>query len=309
MYDKKRILIPAGAALAGAVFAFLLSSWTGDNAAWALRQWLRQLSESGDAGNIAAWGMVLGASAIPALGLFWKGRQQADWLLLLAGAEIFWGLYYLVNPSMIFPADLRDLKWQVTVWAMGALGCVVSTAAVWALLRTLGALEKSPVKLLPRLLWWTAVLYSFLAAAGEVREVLAKIEVVQAGNTDPDRVFSSGVLLWILAALHLAPVLLGVWVIQLGSGLTSAMEDAPFAEETVALAGIAARRCALAARVSLLLAVACNLLQLVWLPKAAEVHFTVYLPVGTLALCAAMLVLCRYFQRAKAVSDDNDSII
>lgn len=309
MCDKKRFLIPAGAALAGAVFAFLLFSWTGDNAAWALRQWLRQLSESGSAENCAAWGIVLALSALPALGLFWRGRRQADWLLLLAGAEIFWGLYYLVNPSMIFPADLRNLQWQTTVWAMGVLGCVVSTIVVWALLRTLSALEQSPARLLPKLLWWTSVLYSFLAAAGEVREVLAKMEAVQAGNTDPGRVFSSGMLLWTLAALRLIPVLLGAGVIQLGSGLTRAMEDTPFAEETVALAGIAARRCALAARVSLLLAVVCNLLQLAWLPKAAEVHFTVYLPVGTLALCAAILVLCRYFRRAKAVSDDNDSII
>lgn len=309
MNEKKNILIPIGVALAGVAFAFLLSSWTGDNSAWALRQWLRQLSESGTAGNMAAWGMVLGASALPALGLFWRGRRQADWLLLLAGAEIFWGLYYLVNPSMIFPADLRNLQWQTSFWAMGVLGCVVSTIVVWALLRTLSALEQSPARLLPKLLWWTAVLYSFLAAAGEVREVLAKMEAVQAGNTDPDRIFSSGMLLWILAGLHLVPVLLGAWVIQLGSGLTSAMEDTPFAAETVALAGRAARRCALVARVSLLLAVVCNLLQLVWMPQAAEVHFSVYLPVGTLALCAAMLVLCRYFQRAKAVSDDNDSII
>ena len=309
MHEKKRFLLPGGAALAGAVFAWLTASWAGGNAAWEVRQWLRQLSESGSVGNCAAWGIVLGVSVLPALGLFWQGRKPADWLLLLAGLVIFWGLYYLVNPSLIFPADLRDLQWQTTFWAMGALGCVASTVAVWALLRTLDTLEHSPGKLLPRLLWWTAVLYSFLAAAGEVREVLAKMEAVQAGNTDPGRVLNSEVLLWILAALHLVPVNLGAWIIQLGSGLTSAMEDAPFAAETVALAGAAARRCALAARVSLLTAVGSNLLQLVWMPWAAEVHFTVYLPVGTLALCAAMLLLCRYFQRAKAVSDDNDSII
>lgn len=309
MKNKRRFLIPVCAALAGAALAWLLSSCTGDNAAWEVRAFLRRLSESGSAGNMAAWGIVLALTFLPALGLLWRGRRHADWLLLLTGAEIFWGLYYLVNPSLIFPADLRDLKWQTTFWAMGALGCVVSTAAVWALLRTLGALEQSPGKLLPRLLWWTVVLYSFLAAAALVREVLSQIEAVQEGNTDPGRVFNSGILLWVRAVLHLVPVLLGAWVIQLGSALTQAMENAPFAGETVALAEITAHRCALVARICLLLTVVCNLLQLAWMPWAADVHFTVYLPVGTLALCAALLVLCRYFQRAKAVSDDNDSII
>lgn len=309
MHDKKRFLIPLGAALAGGILAFLLSLGSGGNAAWQLRQWLRQLSESGSSGNLFAWGIVLGLSLLPALGLLLPGRQRADWLLLLAGAEILGGLYYLVNPSLIFPADLNDLHWLAAIWALGTLGCVASTVVVWALLRTLAALELSPGKLLPGLLWWTAVIYSFLAAAGAVQEVLTQIEAVQAGNTDSGRVFSSGVLLWILAALRLVPILLSAWVIQFGSGLTRAMEDAPFAEATVALAALAARRCALAARICLLITVGCNLLQLIWMPKAADVHFTVYLPVGTLALCAAMLVLCRYFQRAKAVSDDNDSII
>lgn len=309
MDAKKRFLIPLGASFAGAVFAFLVSFRNGSSAAWELRQWLRELSESGFAGNLSAWGIVFGVSLLPALGLLLPRRQRADWLLLLIGAEIFGGLYYLVNPSLIFPAEFTDPQWQTSVWAMGALGCTASTAAVWVLLRILSALERSPGKLLPGLLWWTAVLYSFLAAAGAVREVLSQIEAVKAGNSDPARVFSSEVLLWILAALRLAPILLSARLIQLGSGLTRAMEDAPFADSTVALAAHAARRCALAARICLLMTLICNLLQLIWMPRAADVHFTVYLPVGTLALCAAMLVLCRYFQRAKAVSDDNDSII
>lgn len=309
MQDKKRLSVPLGAALAGAVFALLISFWNGGSTAWEIRQWLRQLSESGPGGNCAAWAVVLALSALPALGLLVPGRRRADWLLLLTGAEILVGLYCLVNPSLVFPRDFGDLQWQTTVWAMGALGCVASTAASWALLRTLSALERSPGKLLPNLLWWTAVIYSFLGAAGTVLEALSQIEAVQAGNTEPGRVFSSGILLWILAALRFVPVLLSAWVILLGSGLTRAMEEAPFAEGTVGLAALAAKRCALIARVCLLTAVGCNLLQLLWLPKAANVRFSVVLPVGTLALCAAMLVLCRYFQRAKAVSDDNDTII
>ena len=49
-----------------------------------LGEWLRGLSLSGAGGNIAAWGAVLGLTALPALGLLWRGRCRYDWLLLLA---------------------------------------------------------------------------------------------------------------------------------------------------------------------------------------------------------------------------------
>lgn len=51
--------------------------------------WLRNLSLSGFTGNIAAWSILLGISAIPVFGLLWKPRHKADWLLLLASGELF----------------------------------------------------------------------------------------------------------------------------------------------------------------------------------------------------------------------------
>ncbi len=120
---------------------------------------------------------------------------------------------------------------------------------------------------------------------------------------------SSAALLWAVAAIELIPSVLGAWVLLWGGELAWALDQAPFAGETVDLAEATARRCTLVARISLLTAVGCNLLQLVCVPAAASVSFSVYLPVGTLALCGVLLLLCKYFRRAKAVSDDNDSII
>ena len=61
-------------------------------------EWLRELSLSGAAGNILAWVIVLALAALPALGLLWRPRCQWDWLLPLAAAETFAGLYLLVKP-------------------------------------------------------------------------------------------------------------------------------------------------------------------------------------------------------------------
>ena len=66
-------------------------------------EWLRELSLSGGNGNAAAWGIVLALTALPALGLLWKGRCGYDWLLLLAAGEMLAGLYYLVTPTLLMP--------------------------------------------------------------------------------------------------------------------------------------------------------------------------------------------------------------
>ena len=52
-----------------------------------LGEWLRELSLSGS--NAAAWAIVLALTALPALGLLWRGRRRADWLLLLAAGVCF----------------------------------------------------------------------------------------------------------------------------------------------------------------------------------------------------------------------------
>ena len=54
----------------------------------AFGRWLRALSLSGGTGNLAAWGIALALTALPALGLLWRGRCGWDWLLVLAAGEI-----------------------------------------------------------------------------------------------------------------------------------------------------------------------------------------------------------------------------
>lgn len=294
--------------LGGAAAAAAKALWTvpGESGA---RTWLRTLSLSGPGGNALAWTLVLTLSVLPALGLLWRGRRRADWLLLLAGVEILAGLYFWVNPTLIFPAELSGIPGLEQGWALAAGCSAAGTLAAWALLRLLGALERSPAGLLPGVLRWASALYGALAGASAVLDVLRAVEKAAAGNTDQTRVMTSAALLWTLAVIELIPSVLGAWTLLWGGELSRALDRDPFAGETVALAEAVARRCARVARAALLTAVGGNLLQLICVPAAASVSFSVYLPVGTLALCAALLLLCRYFRRAKAVSDDNDSII
>ena len=90
--DRGLVILAAAAPLAALLPVGTLAGLGG---------WLRELSLSGPGGNAGAWAIVLGLTALPALGLLWRGRRRADWLLLLAAGEILAGLFYLVNPTLL----------------------------------------------------------------------------------------------------------------------------------------------------------------------------------------------------------------
>ena len=50
-------------------------------------------------------------------------------------------------------------------------------------------------------------------------------------------------------------------------------------------------------------------LNLLLLPQLRKVSFTMTLPLVSVALSAALFLLCRYVQQGKAIHDDNQSII
>ena len=80
-YKPKHIvplLLPAAGTLAAALLPL--------EALTALGGWLRALSLSGGVGNALAWALVLGLSALPALGLLWRPGSRWDWPLALAAA-------------------------------------------------------------------------------------------------------------------------------------------------------------------------------------------------------------------------------
>ena len=291
--------LAAGHALRGSVGAAVVAA----PAALGVR--LRALSLSGGGGNAAAWAAVVAISALPLLGLLTRRRQKADLLLPLACVTLGVGLFFLVNPTLL-GAYLSTAE----MWGLCVLGTVGSILVSWAILRLMAKLEQKPAKLLPEILYWGAGIYAFLLGADTVQTVAAKIAAVEAGNTAlPQLAASTANTIETLAAWRSIPGLMTAALVLWGSELLRAMESDPFAEETVALAEKVMRRCRWVVGISLFVAVSCNLMQLARFNKLASIDASVYFPFSTLALAAVLQQLCRYFRRAKAVSDDNDTII
>ena len=181
----------------------------------AFGRWLRALSLSGGTGNLAAWGITLVLTALPALGLLWRGRCGWDWLLVLAAGEIFAGVFFLVNPAMLRPGV--DSETVGTMWALAAAGSTAATLLAWAVLRGLGRLERTTGRTMEGLLLGAAVLLGWLAAWSQCADLIAELRAAAESNTAP------GLILWptylvlcLLAAADLIPELLGCAVLVWG---------------------------------------------------------------------------------------------
>ena len=314
MYQSKRsIIFTADAFILGCILAVLLGTPSADQLTNPLANFgnfLRNLSLKSGPGNVGAWAIVIVLSALPLLGFLWKKRSKADYLLFLSVAEIFAMLYYLVNPTKVS----QMLSWMDTgtvakAWALISAGCVTGTIVCWVLLRLLKVLGQKPAGILPTFLFWTAVIYTFLLAFSGVQGIESAVIELAKGNSQESLIGSSRNMLIVIHILALIPDILGVWVILLAGKLTLALEREPFAEETVMLAEQISGKAVFAAKLSLLLTVLENVLQMICFSKLLKVHMEIKIPLLTLVLCAALMLLCKYFRRAKEVNDDNASII
>ena len=310
---KKNGIAAAGAFLLGCILAALLGAPSADNLTQPLvtfGRFLRQMSLGSASGNAGAWAIVIGLSALPMLGLLRKGRSQADLLLLLGGAEMFAMLYFLVNPTRASQMlGWMDADMIAKSWALVSLGSFAGTMVCWLLLRLLRRLSREPAERLPLFLFWTAVFYAFLLGYSGVQGMETTLQGLAQGSSQGRLPTGSQAMAVLLQLLTLIPDLLGVWVILLAGKLTLALEKAPFAGETVALAERISKHTVGIAKATLLLTVLMNAVQMGFFSILLTVRVKIQIPLLTLVLCAVLMLLCKYFRRAKEVSDDSASII
>ena len=274
-----------------------------------LGRWLRELSLSGPGGNAAAWAVVLALAALPALGLLWRGRCRWDWLLALAGGEILGGLFFLVNPTLLgVPLEGEP---AAKLWGLTVAGGTGAVLLAWAVLRWLRALERGASgRSVERLLSWAALMAGALAILAQGLDLAGKLQNVASSNTAPGLdLVPTYLTLCLMAAADLVPFLLGCAVLRWGGRLAAALEADPFAGATVALAERVRVRCGWVAAASVLVCAGESVVQMVLFPVLHTASFTVSFPFFTVLLAAVLGLLCQYFRRAKAVSDDNGTII
>ena len=249
----------------------------------------------------------------------WKAEDTLLGLcsLAIAGA-LFprgWVTYWSTSAETLFPR----LAWQ---WLLFAL------LAGWVVLRLLRRFSdggtQELLKLFRVLLGLAAAYFVFAVFFAEFAGLLTTIDTLKAGNTaftadtllpaagnitgSKSLVFSY-VVLTLRFAAEVLPTLLAAATAYFAIGLLDTMEDGAFTQESAAYAPKLAAWCVKVLKLSVLLALAVNLLQAVCAPLILSTSISIPLPVLELCFVLAALLGARLIASNVALAADNDLFI
>ena len=249
----------------------------------------------------------------------WKAEDTLLGLCSLAVAGALfprgWVAYWSTSAETLFPR----LAWQ---WLLFAL------LAGWVVLRLLRRFSdggtQELLKLFRVLLGLAAAYFVFAVFFVEFAGLLTAIDTLKAGNT----AFTADTLLpaatditgskslalsYAVLALRFAaeslPTLLAAATAYFAIGLLDTMEDGAFTQESAAYAPKLAAWCVKVLKLSVLLALAVNLLQAVCAPLILSTSISIPLPVLELCFVLAALLGARLIASTVALAADNDLFI
>ena len=249
----------------------------------------------------------------------WKAEDTLLGLCSLAVAGALfprgWVTYWSTSAETLFPR----LAWQ---WLLFAL------LAGWVVLRLLRRFSdggtQELLKLFRVLLGLAAAYFVFAVFFAEFAGLLTAIDTLKAGNT----AFAADTLLpaaaditgskslafsYIILALRFGakslPTLFAAATAYFAIGLLDTMEDGAFTQESAAYAPKLAAWCVKVLKLSVLLALAVNLLQAVCAPLILSTSISIPLPVLELCFVLAALLGARLIASNVALAADNDLFI
>lgn len=249
----------------------------------------------------------------------WKAEDTLLGLCSLAVAGALfprgWVAYWSTSAETLFPR----LAWQ---WLLFAL------LAGWVVLRLLRRFSdggtQELLKLFRVLLGLAAAYFVFAVFFAEFAGLLTAIDTLKAGNT----AFTADTLLpaagnitgskslafsYIVLALRFGakslPTLFAAATAYFAIGLLDTMEDDAFTQESAAYAPKLAAWCVKVLKLSVLLALAVNLLQAVCAPLILSTSISIPLPVLELCFVLAALLGARLIASNVALAADNDLFI
>lgn len=249
----------------------------------------------------------------------WKAEDTLLGLCSLAVAGALfprgWVAYWSTSAETLFPR----LAWQ---WLLFAL------LAGWVVLRLLRRFSdggtQELLKLFRVLLGLAAAYFVFAVFFVEFAGLLTAIDTLKAGNT----AFAADTLLpaaaditgskslafsYIVLALRFGakslPTLFTAATAYFAIGLLDTMEDGAFTQESAAYAPKLAAWCVKVLKLSVLLALAVNLLQAVCAPLILSTSISIPLPVLELCFVLAALLGARLIASNVALAADNDLFI
>ena len=292
----------------------------------AIGQGLSALAASGRLGfalalTLYAFCVLLPLYVLARIGERRKLKSEDALLALIAVAvacALFprgWVAYWSTSAETLFPR----LAWQWLIFAL---------LAGWVVLRLLRRFSdggtRELLKLFRALLILAAAYFVFEVCFAEFAGLFSAIDTLKAGNTafTDDTILPAATditgskslaLSYAVLALRFAaevlPTLLAAATAYFAIGLLDTMEDGAFTQESAAYAPKLAEWCVKVLKISVLFALAVNVLQAVCAPLILSTSISIRLPVLELCFVLAALLGARLIASNVALAADNDLFI
>ena len=292
----------------------------------AIGQGLSALAASGRLGfalalTLYAFCVLLPLYVLARIGERRKLKSEDALLALIAVAAacaLFprgWVAYWSTSAEALFPR----LAWQWLIFAL---------LAGWVVLRLLrrfsGGDTQELLKLFRALLILAAAYFIFEVCFPKFAGLFSAVDALKAGNTafTDDTVLpvatditesKSLALSYAVLALRFAaevlPTLLAAATAYFAIGLLDTMEDGAFTQESAAYAPKLAEWCVKVLKISVLFALAVNVLQAFCAPMLLSTSISIRLPIFELCFVLAALLGARLIASNVALAPDNDLFI
>ena len=278
---------------------------------------LRTLSLSGDAGNVAAIILYCVICLLPSVYLAVRAlrdrSRMEDGLLVLLSIALFAVLYLMINPAYIArhfgAAELLDMSKALCGFT------VYSVLVGYIILRAMRTFTSGKTEALTRYLKillgaLCAIFVYAIFSDGIVGFINASRQLAEANIRESSSELLPGYLfLGIQRLVAVLPHAFSIAVVFRGFDLIKALEeDAYGASVSVSARGIGGI-CKRAVVCIMLSQIAVNLLQLALGAVVRSGHYTLSIPLPSVIFVLVALLLARYFEQARLLKDDNDSII
>ncbi len=269
---------------------------------------LRELSLSGDVGNVAAIGLLVAVCSVPVGLWLCRRRWLADRLLLVLAAVLGYVLYFMVNPG------LRPYTMQNVVGDAIYAGAVWSVLISWAVLRLLYSsgeiLEGNIYRALGIFLTILSLQFLVDGVGLGLLRFRESLDALYEGNTMPGVRLGGSVFFLFLD--YLAQVVEKgclASILNKATDLLRELETDPYSEATVRAGNQLSRWCKNTLIGVTILDLALNLGQVLFAGHLHQLNLTVRIPVASLAIAFGVLALSRLLVAGKALKDDNDLFI
>ena len=279
---------------------------------------LRALSLSGSVGNAVAILLYVGISLLP-LGVLLthvkkKSLYWEDSLLVVLIPLLFVVLYEMINPGTI-PLGPSELGMMGAGVRKAMLGCVVYSVLVgYLVLRALrlffGAGKEKLQSYVSLLLGLLNVIFVYMVFGGCLQKFLQTMESTKAANQGTeDELVLTYVFLFLQMLVDALPYVLDILIVFACQQMLQKLQKDAYCEETMKAADKLAKVCGISLKVTILSILVFNLLQLLYAKNLRVVNGFVNIPILSIVLVLAALLVAKLVTEGKRLKDDNDMFI